>query len=127
MSSQDENAAIDRLQNTLNRAREHNEVQAIVRTQDLSLILSLPRKEEIFVGLYNAAIEQDVTEIDYINWRGKRAKRKIRPVALLVGKTKWHPERQLLLKAFDFGKDEVRLFAVRDILGIARVEAEIPQ
>ncbi len=51
----------------------------------------------------------------YKNHRGEVAKRNVQPIALKFMTTKWHPEQQWLLEAYDNEKEEVRLFAVKDI------------
>jgi predicted DNA-binding transcriptional regulator YafY len=59
--------------------------------------------------------------LDYTNYRGERAQRRVEPVALYWGSTEWHPEPQLLLEAVDLDKDAVRTFSVRDIHGVEHV------
>ena len=53
--------------------------------------------------------------IDYTNYRGERAKRKIRPISIKFGSNQWHAEPQWLMDALDLDKNEVRTFAMRDI------------
>jgi predicted DNA-binding transcriptional regulator YafY len=53
--------------------------------------------------------------IDYTNWRGHRAERRIRPLDLRFGSSQWHLTDQWLLHALDVDKDEIREFAMRDI------------
>lgn len=53
---------------------------------------------------------------EYTNWEGKTATRKIQPIEIWYGKTKWHPEKQWLLKAIDVEKDAERDFALKDII-----------
>lgn len=53
--------------------------------------------------------------IDYVNWKGERAKRLIMPDAVSFGATKWHPKPQWLLRAFDVEKKAWRHFAMADI------------
>jgi predicted DNA-binding transcriptional regulator YafY len=56
--------------------------------------------------------------IDYTNWRGERAERRINPVSIWYGKTEWHPAEQWLLSAFDMRDDGAAImkdFAMRDI------------
>jgi predicted DNA-binding transcriptional regulator YafY len=56
--------------------------------------------------------------IDYTNWRGERAERRVNPVSIWYGKTEWHPEEQWLLSAFDMRDDGTAImkdFAMRDI------------
>ena len=64
-----------------------------------------------------ASFEPDqVIKFEYKNWRGVKAVRKARVVALTYGSTDWHPEPQWLLKAYDFERGDVRLFAVCDMV-----------
>lgn len=42
--------------------------------------------------------------------------RRIRPIKIFFGSTKWHKEAQWLLKAMDIDKGEERDFALKDIL-----------
>lgn len=55
------------------------------------------------------------TQIDYTNWQGHRAVRTILPIKLFWGEVEFHPGKQWLLEAYDFDKDAVRYFAVKDI------------
>jgi predicted DNA-binding transcriptional regulator YafY len=57
---------------------------------------------------------QDVI-IDYTNWRGERAVRRIRPVSISFENNEWHPETQWLLEAVDLVKNETRTFALKNI------------
>ena len=56
-----------------------------------------------------------IVEIDYVNWKGERAKRLIVPGRVHFGVTEWHPEEQYLLDAHDVEKDAQRTFALKDI------------
>ena len=53
--------------------------------------------------------------IIYTNYRGETARREIIPQRVWFGATKWHPEEQWLLDAFDVEKESPRSFALRDI------------
>lgn len=55
--------------------------------------------------------------IDYVNWRGERRWRLVRPLGLTCDSTEWHPERQWLLRAVDLEKSEERLFALAGVRG----------
>lgn len=58
----------------------------------------------------------DVVLIDYTNWRGIRAERRIRPVSVEFASNKWHPETQWLLNAEDLDNlGDVRTFALANI------------
>jgi len=54
--------------------------------------------------------------IFYKNWKGDEKWREIIPQSIFFGSTKWHPENQWFLKALDVKKNEVRDFAMKDIL-----------
>lgn len=54
--------------------------------------------------------------IDYTNWRGERAERRITPHTMRWGKNAFHGEEpQWLLEAFDEEKKGWRTFAMKDI------------
>lgn len=56
--------------------------------------------------------------VRYTNWRGETADRRIRPCGLTFGTTKWHPERQWFLEAWDQDKGGfTRMFALNDMAG----------
>ena len=54
--------------------------------------------------------------IVYTNYRGETDLRVIVPRRLETAETDWHPEKQLLLHAFDLDRQAERSFAVRDIV-----------
>lgn len=56
----------------------------------------------------------DRASLTYRNWRGETSVRELHLVRIWYGSTKWHPEPQLLLHAFDYQKDAYRDFAVAD-------------
>lgn len=53
--------------------------------------------------------------IDYTNWRGERAYRKIRPVCIAFENNEWHPDTQWLLHAIDVATRYERTFALAKI------------
>jgi predicted DNA-binding transcriptional regulator YafY len=53
--------------------------------------------------------------IDYTNWRGERAERRIIPFAVVFENNEWHPNTQWLLEALDVEKREMRTFALSNI------------
>ncbi len=61
-------------------------------------------------------IENKLVEIVYTNWKGETSVRNIMPKVFHWGTTKYHPELQWLLTAFDEDKQEDRTFAMKDIL-----------
>jgi predicted DNA-binding transcriptional regulator YafY len=60
--------------------------------------------------------------IDYTNYKGERAKRRIEPERLYWGSNEWHPEPGLLLDAYDVEKYANRTFALKSIHFIESVE-----
>jgi len=54
--------------------------------------------------------------LEYKNWEGKVGTRKVGPIKIWHGRTKWHPKRQWFLKAIDLDKKEERDFALKDII-----------
>lgn len=61
------------------------------------------------------SFSKETVEIDYTNWRGERALRKIVPLSVRFENTEWHPDTQWLLEAVDLERGAVRTFAMRDI------------
>jgi predicted DNA-binding transcriptional regulator YafY len=59
---------------------------------------------------------QPELKFDYINWEGKRAVRRVRPIEIWYGKTEWHPKNGWLLRALDLDKNEERNFSLSDII-----------
>lgn len=53
--------------------------------------------------------------IDYTNWRGERAIRRVRPLTIRFENTEWHPETQWLMRAVDIERGATRDFAMKDI------------
>ena len=64
------------------------------------VILDLPKQEVI---------------IDYTNFRGERALRRIRPLTVRFEAIEWHEEVQWLLRAVDVERGATRDFAMADI------------
>lgn len=50
----------------------------------------------------------------YTNWRGETSTRRAAPIRVFWGSNKWHEEPQHLMEAWDYGKNELRTFALRD-------------
>lgn len=53
--------------------------------------------------------------VNYTNYRGENADRTIIPQRLYWGATKYHPEPQWLLEAWDQDRQAIRVFALRDM------------
>jgi predicted DNA-binding transcriptional regulator YafY len=56
-----------------------------------------------------------IVTIDYTNWRGERAVRRVVPQMILFANNEWHPEAQWLLEAVDADTGEARTFALKNI------------
>lgn len=54
-------------------------------------------------------------KIMYTNYRGVEALRHITIKDVYVGSTIYHPQMQMLMRAYDHDKKEVRDFAVKDV------------
>lgn len=63
----------------------------------------------------NAVHSKKVVKIIYTNYKDVTSDRRIKPIKIHYGKTKWH-DRQWLLRAYDLDKQAIRDFALRDIL-----------
>jgi len=59
--------------------------------------------------------QNKIVIINYTNWKGVTAFRRIIPKKIFFGSTEWHKEEQWLLEAFDVDKNADRSFAVKDI------------
>ncbi len=55
--------------------------------------------------------------ITYKNWKGVKSTRTVTPIesSLRFAPTKWHPEPQWVIDAWDHEKESVRTFAMKDI------------
>lgn len=59
--------------------------------------------------------EKRWVEIDYTNWRGERALRKILPMRFDFISTEWHPEEQWVCWAQDRKDGAVKAFALAGV------------
>lgn len=57
-----------------------------------------------------------MVSIVYRNWKGKVATRHIIPKNIEWKETTWHPKAQWILNAYDLEKEDMRGFAIADIL-----------
>jgi len=55
-------------------------------------------------------------KIVYKNWKGITSERLILPERIWWGSTEWHTEDQWMMRAIDLEKNEVRNFAMTDVL-----------
>lgn len=53
--------------------------------------------------------------IDYTNFRGERAWRRVVPLRWVFETTEWHPEEQWIMYGIDLDKMRERGFAMKDI------------
>ena len=51
----------------------------------------------------------------YTNYRGETSKRHVKPIEICFTSTKWYPETQWLLKAYDLKKKSIREFSFKYI------------
>jgi len=59
--------------------------------------------------------DPSVVVIDYTNYRGERAERRILPDRLWFGAAEWHPDPQWILDAWDVEKQTLRSFALAGV------------
>lgn len=59
--------------------------------------------------------QNKIVVINYTNWKGVTALRRIIPKKIFFGSTEWHKEEQWLLEAYDIDKNANRSFAIKDI------------
>ena len=57
-------------------------------------------------------------KVQYRNWKGVIAERTIMPYRMFFGATEYHPEEQWLLEAHCLDKNELRTFALKDMVPI---------
>lgn len=60
--------------------------------------------------------DADQLVFEYVNWKGDKAVRRVKPLEIWYGHTEWHPDDGWLLKAVDLDKNAERNFAVKDIV-----------
>ena len=65
-----------------------------------------------------------IVAIDYTNYKGNRALRRVTPLELYMGQTEHHIEFQWLLKAYDQDKKVIRDFAVQLIHSLQFLQEE---
>lgn len=57
-------------------------------------------------------------DFDYVNYKGNSERRSVKVRYVEYGSTQWHPEPQFLLRAYDIGRGEERLFAMKDMTNV---------
>lgn len=55
---------------------------------------------------------------DYVNWEGKSSTRNVIVRSISFGSNQWHQQPQWLMKAWDLDKNEIRLFAMKDMSNV---------
>lgn len=55
---------------------------------------------------------------DYTNWKGEKSTRHVIVKGFVFGANQWHPELQWLMNAWDLEKDEIRVFAMKDMKNV---------
>lgn len=53
--------------------------------------------------------------IDYTNWRGVRAERRVTPIRIEFKSNVYHRDAQWIMDAVDVEKGELRSFAMKDV------------
>lgn len=54
----------------------------------------------------------------YVNYKGETSTRNAIVKEVFFGSNKWHNEPQFLIKAWDLEKDDIRVFAMKDMTNI---------
>jgi hypothetical protein len=72
--------------------------------------------------MYCTVREGDLITFGYTNWKGVMAVRKAIVKEFFFGKTEFHTEYQMMIRAFDLDKLEERTFAVKDMKEVEVVE-----
>ena len=68
--------------------------------------------------------ENDLIRFMYINWKGDFSIRVAKVKSIFFGTTKYHPDYQCFIRAFDLNKMETRDFAVKDISSIEAIDVD---
>ena len=83
---------------------EYNNASVILHPLDNAILQRL--------GRYNTP---ETVTLDYTNYEGKRALRRVMILELFMGQTEHHPKFQWLVKAYDVDKKALRDFALASI------------
>lgn len=59
--------------------------------------------------------DEQVVTITYLNYRGNVTKRRVLPFKFHFGTNEWYKEPQWLMLAFDFEKQAMREFALKNV------------
>jgi predicted DNA-binding transcriptional regulator YafY len=71
--------------------------------------------EQMLLSLHMAILACQPVWLDYTNWKGRRAWRRVLPYAISFATTEYHPAPQWLLTADDLDEAAPRTFALRDV------------
>ena len=63
-------------------------------------------------------VHHDITEFDYVNWKGEKSKRQAEVNEYHYGSNEYHPEPQWLMSAYDLDKKALRTFALKDMSNV---------
>lgn len=58
----------------------------------------------------------------YVNWQGNTSDRAVEVRHIYYGFTEYHQTNQWLMEAWDFDKDAIRIFAMKDMTNIVKWE-----
>jgi oligoribonuclease NrnB/cAMP/cGMP phosphodiesterase (DHH superfamily) len=72
---------------------------------------------ELGATMARAANGDFIQMVNYTNWRGETAVRRITPRRLFIGSTEYHPQLQTLIEAFDHDRGADRIFALSGFRG----------
>ncbi len=67
-------------------------------------------------------MEDKSIKILYRNWKGQLKWRWIEPITMVYEKSEYYDEPQWFIKAYDYEKDAIRHFAVKNILSFNNEE-----
>lgn len=66
-------------------------------------------------------VYHDKIEFDYVNWKGETSHRKVEVDDFYYGSNAYHQEPQWLMLAFDLEKEKSRMFAMKDMSNVKRI------
>lgn len=55
-------------------------------------------------------------QFEYVNWKGEKGIRTVIPQEIYYGENDFHKGNQWLLQAYDVDKQDIRHFAIKDII-----------
>lgn len=66
--------------------------------------------------------EGKAIQFNYLNWKGEYGIRRVVHMTIHYGSTEYHPEKQWLMEAYELDKQEVRIFAMKDMSNIRFID-----